>query len=256
MKFALVAGERREAEPGLSSVCEGCAAAMIAKCGTLKVWHWAHRSGGVCDHWWEPETAWHRGWKNLFPESWQESVHRADDGEKHIADVKTANGVVIEFQYSHLRLEERMAREGFYKTMVWVVSGLRRKRDKDQFAKALRESITLHQAPSIFSAFVDEAALLRDWVSSLVPVYFDFGDAHLWRLEPAASDIRANIMLVPKAEFIRTHVAGEPLDRMCSDFIASVAANRARRQQADMGALAGFNRFAAQRRWARTRRRL
>src|SRR4051812_12757131 len=79
MKFALVAGERREAQPGLSGICEGCTAAMIAKCGTLKVWHWAHRSAVVCDHWWESETAWHRGWKNLFPESWQEFVHRADD---------------------------------------------------------------------------------------------------------------------------------------------------------------------------------
>jgi hypothetical protein len=42
--------------------------------------------------------------------SWQEIVHRSDSGEKHIADVKTDHGWVIEFQHSYLNPEERRSR--------------------------------------------------------------------------------------------------------------------------------------------------
>jgi hypothetical protein len=67
---------------------------MIAKCGQIRVWHWAHRAIRTCDPWWEPETKWHRDWKNQFPEDWQERIHKSEAGERHIADVKTDFGVV------------------------------------------------------------------------------------------------------------------------------------------------------------------
>ena len=54
-------------------------------------------------------------WKKCFPEEWQEVVHFAEDGEKHIADVKTPSGLVIEFQHSAIKPEEQLSREGFYK---------------------------------------------------------------------------------------------------------------------------------------------
>jgi len=38
-------------------------------------------------------------------------VHRAEDGEKHIADVKTYHGRVIEFQHSYLKPVERRSRQ-------------------------------------------------------------------------------------------------------------------------------------------------
>ena len=39
-------------------------------------------------------------WKNQFPTEWQEIIQRGNTGEKHIADVKTKDGWVIEFQHS------------------------------------------------------------------------------------------------------------------------------------------------------------
>ena len=78
-KFAIVEGERREAQPGLSAECPACDDAMIAKCGEHRVWHWAHRGAHTCEPWWEPETEWHRDWKNHFPEGWQEIIHRSKD---------------------------------------------------------------------------------------------------------------------------------------------------------------------------------
>ena len=115
MKFADIECQRREAQPGLSATCPSCRAAVIAKCGEHRVWHWAHRGVRVCDPWWEPETEWHRAWKNEFPADWQETVHFAQSGEKHVADVKTQSGMVLEFQHSFLKAEERAARESFYR---------------------------------------------------------------------------------------------------------------------------------------------
>jgi competence CoiA-like predicted nuclease len=139
MKFSLVNGQRQEAQPSLSGKCPACDQAMVARCGEVNVWHWAHKGRCTGDSWWENETEWHRAWKGKFPESWQEIVHRADGGEKHIADVKTDHGWVIEFQHSYLKPEERRSRDAFYPKLVWVVNGARRKRDSEQFRKALNQ---------------------------------------------------------------------------------------------------------------------
>ncbi|WP_287396166.1 competence protein CoiA family protein [Mesorhizobium sp.] len=138
MRFALVDNLRCEASPGLIGCCSGCSKPTIAKCGTQKVWHWAHRGKRNCDPWWEPETPWHRSWKDQFPSGWQEVIRRDEAGEKHIADVSTENGLVIEFQHSHLPSKERAAREAFHRSMVWVVDGTRLKRDHPRFLQGQR----------------------------------------------------------------------------------------------------------------------
>lgn len=99
-----------------------CGAAAIAKCGEKVVWHWAHAGQRHCDPWWENETEWHRSWKQCFPEEQREIVMFAPDGEKHIADVRTPNGMVVEFQNSPMAPEELRSREQFYGKMLWVVN--------------------------------------------------------------------------------------------------------------------------------------
>ena len=121
MQYALVGDERREGEPGLAGVCPVCGSPVLPRCGEVRVRHWAHRGRRDCDTWWEPETVWHRRWKNRFPKDWQEVIGYDDTGEQHRADVKTENDLVIEFQHSHLDPKERAARETFYGDMVWVV---------------------------------------------------------------------------------------------------------------------------------------
>src|SRR5262245_37845982 len=127
MKYAIVDGQRREAMPGLLGTCRRCDAPVKPKCGRFRVWHWAHPPGSV-DHQWEPETEWHRKWKGCFAVECQEIVHQASNGEIHIADVKTGYGLVIEFQHSPIREEERRLREEFYERMFWLVNGQRLKR--------------------------------------------------------------------------------------------------------------------------------
>lgn len=181
MQIALVNGLRSEAIRGVAAVCQACNSPMIAKCGPLRAWHWAHKGLRQCDPWWE-ETKWHLGWKNRFPADWQEVVHRAEDGEKHIADVKTPDGRVIEFQHSRLKDEERHAREAFYKPVIWVVDGLTRNRDLPSFNDTL---CRMNENPLGYSGW-KECALLRDWVGRPGDVFFDFGEPFLWHLHPSA----------------------------------------------------------------------
>jgi competence protein CoiA len=140
-------------------------------------------------------------------------------GEKHIADVKTESGVVLEFQHSHLHREERDARENFYPKMVWIVDGRRRKRDRARFFASLDAGIVVNREPRIVSVLWKEGALLRDWEASRVPVYFDFGDSEpgdtprfetpiLWRLNPCGPNGMAYLSPVQKALFLHVHLEG------------------------------------------------
>ena len=175
MKYAVQDNAKIEATPGATGKCVCCGSELVPKCGPTKVWHWAHKSNKNCDHWWENETNWHRDWKNHFPPEWQEVVHYAEDGEKHIADVKTPSGLVVEFQHSYLREEERISRERYYNNMVWIVDGMRTKLD----LKRVEKGFGLHgwnRASSRYChGFEQDSYLPKNWLSSSQKVIFDFG---------------------------------------------------------------------------------
>ena len=212
MKIALIDNERMEAQPKLQGLCPCCLQPVIAKCGKIKVWHWAHRVNTVCDRWWEPETEWHRAWKNNFPIEWQEiSLIDEKTGEKHIADVRTAHNLVIEFQHSHIDPEERTSREQFYKNMVWIVDGTRLQRDYPRFIKGFKNFKT-NQQGVFFVDFPDEV-FPKNWLNSSVPVIFDFCGLSaleqdeikntLWCLLPENDATRAVVVGLRKSDFIQ-----------------------------------------------------
>lgn len=232
MKFALVGGVRREALPELSGVCPLCSRAVVARCGAIRVWHWSHLGRRLCDSWWENETEWHRRWKALFPLDWQEVVHRADDGERHIADVRTAQGWVLEFQHSYLNAREREARDAFYPRLVWVVDGLRRKRDRSQFLQALKHARQIHPTMVVVRLSGHRSALVRDWVGGRAPVFIDFGQEdpdHLWCLAPCGTAVAGYAARVSKASFATMHLAeeGDKFSRLLERLNALVARDQA-----------------------------
>lgn len=188
MRFALINNNGVEAQPQLQGLCSCCSKPVIAKCGTRKIWHWAHKSKTDCDNWWESETQWHRAWKDNYPTDWQEvSLRDKTTGEKHIADVKTTDSLVIEFQHSKISVEERTSREAFYKDMVWVVDGTRLKGDYSKFLKGKHNSFENQifystDNPKIFRLENDflDWCFHPDWIGSSVPVLFDFrGDGSM-----------------------------------------------------------------------------
>lgn len=179
MRFALVDGKQVEAKIGLKGTCRGCGASVIAKCGSIRVPHWAHRAQKVCDQWWEPETEWHRNWKDQFPAQWQEVfLPDPQTGEKHIADIRTEHGVIIEFQHSYLDSQERKTRENFYRKMIWVVDGGRLKNDYIRFFKKMKKFCTSEEQKVFLIERLDEWFSLS-WIGCQVPVIFDFRSAAL-----------------------------------------------------------------------------
>lgn len=214
MQIALVNGQRTTPTPGLTGTCPNCGAAMIAKCGPLRVFHWAHRSGKHCDSWSERETEWHRNWKNMFPSHWQEIPRLDQFGERHIADVLTEHGLVIEFQHSYLTLEERLARETFYGSMLWIVDGSRLARDLPRFRAGIGSLRRLDKG-LYFTPFPEEL-LPHTWLSCRAPVLFDFGNTGdlnatppqvsrcLWCLLPGRVLGQAIILKISKDAFVRS----------------------------------------------------
>lgn len=112
-------GEKVQAEPGAMATCPECAQPVIAKCGEIKIWHWAHVASSTCDAWGEPESAWHLEWKSRWPASQVEVVIERN-GKRHRADIRSGGGVVIELQHSSISPEEIREREQFYQGMIWM----------------------------------------------------------------------------------------------------------------------------------------
>jgi len=189
MIWAIKNSEKIKAQPKQKALCPICNEELIAKCGKIKIWHWAHKSGTDCDDWYEPESAWHLNWKNLFPKKQQEVIIKKCVSEycysnklgtapihgaghfpcnhkncadcvfkKHIADIKTKTGLVIELQHSPISSENIKIREEFYDNMIWVLDG-------KTFGKNIYPKTKL---------------ALCKWIPSIIrfakkPIFIDFG---------------------------------------------------------------------------------
>lgn len=105
------------AAPGENATCPLCGGAVIAKCGDIVIWHWAHKAGADCDPWSEHETQWHIDWKSLFDKV---EVTIEKGGVRRRADIVTPGGLVVELQHSNIAPEEIRAREDFYRDMIWL----------------------------------------------------------------------------------------------------------------------------------------
>jgi len=125
MEFAIdPSGQRARAVKGVEGRCPACLDPLTAKATSsrLVVPHWAHRGRRDCDPWWEPETDWHRGWKERLGTPEQREVvvgcHRAD---------VCLPGLVIELQHSSISPDEIEERERYYTEhvgrMKWLLDG-------------------------------------------------------------------------------------------------------------------------------------
>jgi hypothetical protein len=132
----------------MRSSCPSCDAELIAKCGHIVSWHWAHIAAD-CDPWSEPESEWHIGWKDRFEAAG--ATVEVVMGE-HRADVVTPDGGIVELQGGYLPAEDIVQREAFYgPTLTWIYRC--HWRDRLQFGRYGfwwrngAKSMTLHQQP-------------------------------------------------------------------------------------------------------------
>ena len=191
-RYALVNGVRtdiNDAQSGDLGECEVCHGQLRARKGDVRVPHWAHVSREVCDAWHEIKGEWHVKWQDQFPADWRECLV-VKEQERHIADIKTEHGLVIEFQHSPMNREEQEKREKFYGNMVWVVDGTRLKNDRTRFIRNANGEIKellhpLTRKPTVFWIVFDiKRVFPRSWLNCSVPVLFDFGLDSLFCLLP------------------------------------------------------------------------
>lgn len=184
MNWAEVDGARSLPAPGMAGRCPACKGEVIAKCGEIISWHWAHKVKD-CDPWSEPESEWHRAWKNRFPTQMQEVVI-----PPHRADVQAPRGI-IEFQRSAISASEIRKREAFYGRMAWVV-------DASEFW--LMDSTS--EGQSLPDGTAKWLWMRKSWLSSKAPVYFDRGGNELLRVEQINYDGRVTYSTITKRAFI------------------------------------------------------
>lgn len=110
-------GKLIKPQKDIIAFCPACKSKVLAKCGSINIWHWSHANTLNCDSWSEPETEWHYNWKTLFP---IENVEVKKGN--HIADAFWM-GKVIEFQHSTISVEDIKEREQHYGFMIWVLDG-------------------------------------------------------------------------------------------------------------------------------------
>jgi hypothetical protein len=108
-------GGKITATPDAEGTCPLCGVNLVSKCGRINAWHWAHKDMANCDPWYEPETPWHFGWKQLVAPAFCEFRL-----PPHRADILGNGATVIELQHSSISPEEIEEREQFYDNMIWL----------------------------------------------------------------------------------------------------------------------------------------
>lgn len=193
MIWATKNNQRIKATPKEKAICPLCNEEVIAKCGHIKIWHWAHKSYFECDSFGEPETEWHFNWKNKFPNENQEIRM-----ENHRADIRSNQGLIIELQNSPISPEKIYEREKFYvyhqqKSMVWILNG-----------KTIAKNIKFYTQQYKWKWYP------QSWNSSsfVIPIYIDKGDIFLYELNPNPDEMsfeKGTFKKISKDAFIIEH---------------------------------------------------
>lgn len=168
-------GVRIEAIPNSRAKCPSCGCDVIAKCGNIMIWHWAHINQ-ECPFSTERETEWHRNHKERYPENMREIVV----GE-HRADIKTQS-MVVEFQHSNISGDEITKREVEY---CWF--------NVDNYDFTPTDMVWVIDAKPFFDNFViynkgDYCTFRwkwprKSWCSSQSPKVLDFGNGEYFEIK-------------------------------------------------------------------------
>lgn len=221
MQFGIDENNNRS-EPlfsGQKARCPLCGGTLVGKCGDIYTWHWQHTNDRECDPWKEHETPWHRKWKAKFPKIQQEVIIERN-GEKHIADVKTKNNTVIEFQNSSISTTTIEIREAFYGKMIWVINAKSFKENfkiRSMVSSALRSieeesSYEFENIKKSYSKHIEELdktlqELLKE--KNLIDSEFINGKKNLDKLNESKLDI--DILQATIIESVRTRHFNEIL---------------------------------------------
>lgn len=201
--------------------CPLCDAEVIAKCGDINIHHWAHKKAESCDSWTEPETYWHKSWKESFPIQNREFVFKRD-GKKHFADLYTDSKIVIELQNSSISSKTIEERENFYgEKMLWVINGgIYRERisflvdgdpvDEENnhsyqtFIRLCHNKVNEYlDTNKEFEFYWDYP--IRSWKNAKRPVFIDFNEKHILWFTKGIGEGSGKFRVYSKKEFFKKY---------------------------------------------------
>lgn len=225
MLYADVNGSRVEATPQSTGKCPLCGDSVFSKCGSIKVWHWAHQREKSCDDWYEPETEWHKRWKMVFGKENCEVILESN-GVKHIADVLTQNKVIIELQSSPISTDTVRERELFYgENMMWIINGAPFK-DNFSFQEVLlpfgQRWYWRNDVEKTEFGFVDKSTgelkippekvftyswrwPHKSWSKTMRKIFIDFGDENLFQIISGIGENHGKGKTLLKESFLTDH---------------------------------------------------
>lgn len=186
--------ERIQATPAVKATCECCKSEVLAKCGTINIWHFAHKNTEDCDDWYEPESEWHRNWKEFFPERNREVVI-----DKHRADLKI-NDLIIELQNSPINSKTIIERELFYKNMIWIIN-------TEKFIK----NFYIHKKENYYTFKWSHPR--KTWNYAKCRLILDLGGNDLFEIKKIYNNFWGWGKLINKFEFISEHSLNAVLDK-------------------------------------------
>ena len=219
MLYAISNNEKIEAKPNTRAKCLLCEREVFSKCGEVNVWHWTHLNEESCDGWHEPETIWHKEWKNLFGKTSSEVII-SKDGVKHRADIYTKSEVVIELQNSPILKPVIRERELFYgERMLWVINGLHFKLNFDLNAKDIQyyrnfrrtnEGIIDWNTEELFNdneyRFFVWKWCKKSWDEVRRPVFIDFGESNLFLVKEGMGTAKGFGKIISKENFLKKYL--------------------------------------------------
>lgn len=103
------------ATPKKEAKCPHCKEGVLSKCGSINIWHWAHKT--KCIYETEPMTEWHIAFQELALKNGCDIEYNM---KEHIADALKKN-TVFEFQHSPISQEEILSRCNFYQKQNYRV---------------------------------------------------------------------------------------------------------------------------------------
>ena len=232
MYLALIDNNITEASPNLEGTCPLCKQKVISRCGNINIWHWAHNSEIDCDSWIKPESKWHFNWKMSFGKENSE-VSIENNNEKHRADVKTSNQLIIEFQNSPISTDDIIDREEFYGyEMIWVINGEKSRNrikfkgsinNKKCWIDLINEKMIINEGWYVNQFSVSDEKLIeveinedtlfsftwsnpkRSWRESERDIFIDFGGNYLFYVQEGKGYTTGNGWFISKKKFITQH---------------------------------------------------
>jgi hypothetical protein len=110
--------EQGQLKPGARGTCVGCGEPLIAKCGEINRWHWAHEASDSTCTSTDGEGAWHLAWKHWAQ---RHGARTEITRGQHRADIIWPDGTIYELQSSYLSAIDIKRREDHWgEQLVWI----------------------------------------------------------------------------------------------------------------------------------------